>query len=286
MPSGQALIDSVAAFINFDDSTGRPYVVFLRDVRRVLNTEQAAMGRAGQAQRTDTGVMTLNPLSGGPPQRIPTIIRLGGDGATAGEDGHDATLHEPTLSGHILIASAGKASRAVAQTTRGGSAQCLGAAENLVIALGGHGGTPWNPPTMPYGANGTDGGDGGSALAVCLGAGCVAEAQGGDGGWGSPGQVGRPGGPGWFFPRPPAPPGRDGNDGDGGDAIIVAGNHATLFAFGGKATLRVPSTLALGPTTAPGRGGADGTATIHHGPIDVRAYAQNGNSTPGRIIVR
>lgn len=286
MPSGQAMVDAVARSIAFNDSTGRPYVAFIRDIRRLLRAEQAAMALAGQSTRTDTGVMTLMPASGGPPQRIPTIIAIGADGAAAGEDGHDATINDPSLNGHILIAAGGSASRGVSITTNGGSGQCIGGGENLLIALGGDGAIPLNPRTMPYGANGIDGGDGGSALAVSVGNGCVIYAEGGDGAQGSPGQIGGRVRLSWFSPSSLVAPGTDGNDGDGGDAIIVAGNHATLTAIGGSgAAPRPASALVLGPTTRPGRMGKAGKATIHHGPIDVQAFAQNGNGATGTIIV-
>lgn len=311
MPSGQAFIDSLAnTAIQYNDARSRPFVVNLKILRKLIAAEQAILGAAGQPSRTDKGKMTLNPLSGAKPVKIPTIVEIGGDGPKSGGNGNDVAIWNNTTDGHILIAAGGNAVSSInvgplaagaLPTYHGGRATCIGRNECLVIALGGHGARTPNPsPLPPAGTDGSDGGDGGEAQAACGGEGNMIFAQGGDGKQGSAGIAGIPGKiksyPFWGMKLTPGTPsGVDGDGGDGGWAICVGEDHTDFVALGGRAGWTIYVTLGPmlpggTPTTIggigggrPGTPGNPGLATVVPGKIDVSVVSINGDGSPGIV---
>jgi len=288
MASDQAVLDQIGG--SWAIQHGSPYssrqffVANLRHLITLLRREQALIAATGNTSRTITGDIKLIDITLNRTHSVPAKIVLGANAASGAAKGQDAVIND-NVSGKILIAIAGLGAPAVGVTSDGGHAMCIGDSECLIIAVGGHGASPRNPPALAWGANGTDGGNGGYGLAGGRGVGNVIYGVGGNGAPGSPGQRGSPATTFMGYTIFAAgTPGTNGADGDGGIAMSVGGDATDYYAAGGRAA---------GPTnpfpgaTSPGAAGTAGLGTVIHGPNDVRIIGcTNGDGTPGAVMQR
>jgi hypothetical protein len=186
-------------------------------------------------QRTDSGVIVLQPGGIGVAVGVPIIILLGADGAGSGpptwqtvpRKGETVILDDRGRNGHILIAAGGNVPAGYFGSG-GGNATVIAGAENLIVALGG------NAASGSIGQSGADGGDG-----VCqgIGSGNDLYSEGGVGGSGGTGITGSAGARGIPIIGPAATPagmgGLGGSGGNGGKAFVSGGDNSYGLARGG-----------------------------------------------------
>jgi hypothetical protein len=262
MPSGQALLNAIAASgaITYRPGGQTPFLVSYAPLRKVLRPEHRALAAAGASTRTDTGTITLAPLGGGNPVNIPANVVIGADGTSNSPNGVSASIVEMTTSGHILIAAGGDGESPALPGPGGdgGEAFVEAISENLLIALGGHGGDARIMTSPLPGANGAKGGKSGDATVMGLGTTNSCWAQCIRGGSGSPGAMGIPPIPGRALfgfvlvaPRPASPNGTSGEGGCGGRALATSGPGSNLDAQGGDKGIDGPCLPAYPPVTAP-----------------------------------
>jgi pilus assembly protein FimV len=265
MPSGQAMLDAIVASgaITYRPGWQTAFIVSYRLLRQVLRPEHRALAAAGMVNRTDSGTMTLTPIGGGTPVTIPATLIIGADGTPQSAAGGNVGLNEPATSGKILIAAAGDGVSPAAPGPGGlgGDASVLALAENLLIALGGHGGDAFVMTSPAAGANGFKGGSSGDSVVVGLGEANSCWAQCSRGGAGSPGAMGTPPVPGRALfgyvivaPTPASPNGTSGEGGCGGDAFATSGRGSSLDVRAGNKGIDGPVLPGYPAATAPPAG--------------------------------